>query len=120
MTVSFVGSGPLEDEIRARLAEGYTLRAAVAFVGNDGLEPLISDMRRANGQLVVGASRFYITDWRALDKLRQLGESNKRLRGQGKLEHRFPSQGVLLREGSEDRGHSRFVELDGRRLRCEY
>jgi HKD family nuclease len=69
----------LTHEIRHRIEEGYSCRIAVAFLKTKGLDQLRVALRKAKGEIVVGASQFFITDWAALRQLWKIGKANPRL-----------------------------------------
>jgi HKD family nuclease len=75
----FIRPDELSLEIRRRIQEGYSCRIAVAFLKVRGLDQLRAALRRAEGEIIIGASRFFITDWMALSQLWKIGKANPRL-----------------------------------------
>ncbi len=75
LRVSFNQAGKALDEIASRTGEkGASCRMAVAFLRNEGMNRLEHGLQSASGKIVAGAFPFHITQWEALDRLRQIYE----------------------------------------------
>jgi HKD family nuclease len=77
VTVKFVDSAGVLQELRESIPYAVSFRSAVAFLSSEGyreIEPLLLKLlrRQKRVQLVVGISEYGITDWQPLARLRQL------------------------------------------------